>query len=207
MIRRLAFSILLAGALNAAQSNKLIIILLGAPGAGKTTHANTLKKELKLPVISSEQLIRESNDFRRGELKKIRGTALETGEGLDDTILNSLIRQRVMRGDCANGFILDGFPRSGQQAVELKRMAETMGIASTVVIHLKADDETIRKRMLSRGRAYDKPEMIEERIRAYRAEEAGVLAEVDKSKLVEIDGTGPREQTIGLIREAIARFR
>jgi adenylate kinase len=190
-----------------AQGNRLIVVLVGPPGAGKTTHAKMLNKEFKLPVISSEEIIRESNDRRKGELKKLKGTPLEYGEGIDDTLMTSLVRNRIMKGDCANGFILDGFPKSKEQAVEFKKMAADMAIPATVIIHLRADDATIEKRMMARGKNYDKPEIVRERIKAYREEEAAVLGELNKDKVVAIDGTLPEKETSAAIRSAVLKFR
>jgi adenylate kinase len=198
---------LCAMGLLSAQGNRLIVVLVGPPGAGKTTHAKMLNKEFKLPIISSEEIIRESNDRRKGELKKLKGTPLEYGEGMDDTLMTSLVRNRIMKGDCANGFILDGFPKSKEQAVEFKKMAAEMAIPATVIIHLRADDATIEKRMMARGKNYDKPEIVRERIRAYREEEAAVLGEVNKDKLVAIDGTMPEKETGAAIRAAVLKFR
>lgn len=207
MTRRLLALTVLAAAGLSAQGNRMIVVLVGPPGAGKTTHAKMLNKEFKLPIISGEEIIRESNDRRRGELKKLKGTPLEYGEGIDDTLMASLIRNRTMKGDCANGFILDGFPRSQAQAEELKRMAAESGIQATVIIHLKADDETIRKRMLARGKNFDKPEVVDGRIRAYREEEAAVLASLNKDKLVVVDGTLPEKDASASIRAAVQKFR
>lgn len=207
MIRRLILLAILFPLLAPAQGNRLIVVLMGPPGAGKTTHAKALKKELKIPIISGEEVIRDSRDRRRGELKQLKGTPLEYGEGLDDAIIVPLIRQRVQKGDATNGFILDGFPQSASQADALKEMASELGIPATVVILLKADDATIRQRMSARGKNFDTPEVIDSRIKAYHEQEAGVLSRIDKSKLVEIDGTMPEKQTTAAILEAVRKFR
>jgi adenylate kinase len=190
-----------------AQQRKTIVVLVGPPGSGKTTHAKLLKKEFGLPIISGETLIRESRDNRRGELRQLKGTPLEYGEGIDDELMNSLIRQRALKSDCANGFILDGFPRSAAQSQALRAMAAESGVAATVVIHLKADDATIRQRMQARGKSYDDPATVEERIRTYRREEEAVLASIDKSRLVEVDANQPEKQVSAAIRAAVQQYR
>lgn len=207
MTRRLALGWLLATAFVAAQDKRLIVVFVGPPGSGKTTHAKVLNKEFKLPIVSGEEIIRESNDKRKGELKRLKGTPLEYGEGIDDVLMTTLVRNRIMKGDCANGFILDGFPRSKEQAEEFKRMAAEMGIGATVIIHLKADDETVRSRMTTRGKNYDKPEVIQERIRVYREEEKAVLSSLNRDKLVEIDGTRPEKEVSAEVRAAVLKFR
>jgi adenylate kinase len=188
----------------AQQPRKLIIILLGPPGAGKTTHAQVLKREMKLPIISGEELIKSSNDKRIP--KHMKNTIFVTGEVLDDTIMNSLIRQRISRGDCANGFILDGFPRSAGQGEELQAMAREIGLPPAVVIHLQAPDDVVRQRLIARGKGYDKPEIVDARIKAYREEEAAVLAMVSKERLVAVDATRPIKEVDDAIRAAIARL-
>lgn len=207
MTRKLALGLLLAASFVLAQDKRMIVVLVGPPGAGKTTHAKVLNKEFKLPIVSGEEIIRQSNDNRKGELKRLKGTPLEYGEGIDDMLMTTLVRNRVMKGDCANGFILDGFPRSKQQAEEFKRMAAEMSIGATVIIHLKADDATVRNRMSTRGKNFDKPEVIEERIRAYREEEAAVLSSLNRDKLVEIDGTRPEKEVSADVKAAVLKFR
>ena len=121
------------------------IIFLGAPGAGKGTQAEKTSKRLGIPTISTGVIIREAvkNGTEMGlQAKKL----IDQGKLVDDAIVNGIIKERLAKSDCKNGFILDGFPRTVPQAEELDRM----GIEIDRVISLEVSDEEIVKRMSGR---------------------------------------------------------
>ena len=121
------------------------IIFLGAPGAGKGTQAEKTSKRLGIPTISTGVIIREAvkNGTEMGlQAKKL----IEQGKLVDDAIVNGIIKERLAKSDCENGFILDGFPRTVPQAEELDRM----GITIDRVISIEVPDEDIVKRMSGR---------------------------------------------------------
>ena len=121
------------------------LILLGPPGAGKGTQADLLCKEFNIPKISTGDMLREAI-ANQTELGKEVSSILDSGALVSDEIIGSLLEERLSNDDCANGYLLDGVPRTLGQASILERM----GIEFTNVIEIKVDDEVIVNRMSGR---------------------------------------------------------
>ena len=118
------------------------IIFLGAPGAGKGTQAEKASAEFGIPAISTGNIIREAiaNGTEMGtEAKKYTST----GALVPDEIVIGIIKERLAKDDCKNGFILDGFPRTVPQAEALDRM----GVRIDRVVNIEVEDERIIRRM------------------------------------------------------------
>lgn len=131
------------------------IILLGSPGSGKGTQAQFITEKYAIPQISTGDMLRAA--VREGtplglEAKKV----MDAGGLVSDDIILGLIKERIAQDDCANGFLLDGFPRTLAQAEGLRKM----GVEIDHVIEISVDDEEIIKRMSGRrvhpgsGRTY-----------------------------------------------------
>ena len=121
------------------------LILLGAPGAGKGTQAEIICEKLNIPAISTGNIIREA--MKTGtEMGKKAKAFVEAGNLVPDEVVIGIIKERLSENDCANGFILDGFPRTIPQAEAL----DTMGIAIDRVISIEVPDEKIVTRMSGR---------------------------------------------------------
>ncbi|MFA5016603.1 MAG: adenylate kinase, partial [Methylobacter sp.] len=131
------------------------IILLGSPGSGKGTQAQFITEKYAIPQISTGDMLRAA--VREGtplgvEAKKV----MDAGGLVSDDIILGLIKERITQADCANGFLLDGFPRTIAQAEGLNEM----GVSIDTVIEIVVEDEEIVKRMAGRrvhlqsGRTY-----------------------------------------------------
>lgn len=131
------------------------VILLGSPGSGKGTQAQFITEKYAIPQISTGDMLRAA--VREGtplgiEAKKV----MDAGGLVSDDIILGLIKERIAQADCANGFLLDGFPRTIVQAEGL----EQMGVSIDTVIEIVVEDEEIVKRMAGRrvhlasGRTY-----------------------------------------------------
>ena len=121
------------------------IIVLGAPGAGKGTQADIISEKLGIPTISTGAIIRESlkNGTEMGlKAKKF----IEAGNLVPDDVVIGIIKERLAKSDCQNGFILDGFPRTVPQAEAL----DSMGITLDKVVSIEVPDEAIVERMSGR---------------------------------------------------------
>ena len=121
------------------------LILLGAPGAGKGTQAELLIQQLGIPSISTGNMLREAM-ANGSELGKEVKHCMENGLLVSDELVLNLLAQRVAEPDCANGFILDGVPRTLAQAEAL----ESRGIAVDHVVSIEIDDDVITGRMSGR---------------------------------------------------------
>ena len=121
------------------------LILLGAPGAGKGTQAEIISEHLNIPTISTGNIIREA--LKSGTEMGLKAKRyIESGKLVPDDVVIGIVRDRLAQSDCANGFILDGFPRTIPQAEALDRM----GIVLDRVISLEVADETIAQRVSGR---------------------------------------------------------
>ncbi len=131
------------------------VILLGPPGAGKGTQAQFITEQFAIPQISTGDMLRAA--VKAGsELGKQVKTVMETGGLVSDDLIIALVKDRIQKPDCANGFLFDGFPRTIPQAEAL----QAAGVAIDHVLEIAVDDEEIVTRMSGRrvhessGRVY-----------------------------------------------------
>ena len=125
------------------------LILLGPPGAGKGTQAKILVKSRSIPQLSTGDMLRDA--FAAGtEIGKLAKTVIDAGKLVPDEIVNAIVSERLDQPDCADGFILDGFPRTLEQADVLGKMLEEKGKSLDHVIELKVDDEALVERISGR---------------------------------------------------------
>lgn len=121
------------------------IILLGAPGAGKGTQAEKICEHLNIPTISTGNIIREA--LKSGTEMGLKAKSfMDAGQLVPDEVVIGIIKDRLAKDDCQNGFILDGFPRTIPQAEAL----DTMGVVIDKVIDIEVPDERIIGRMSGR---------------------------------------------------------
>ena len=121
------------------------LILLGAPGAGKGTQAEILCKELNIPTISTGNILRAA--IKAGTPTGLKAKSfMDAGQLVPDEVIIGIITERVAEEDCANGYILDGVPRTIAQAEAM----EQAGIVFDAVISIEISDETIMERMSGR---------------------------------------------------------
>ncbi|MGC8843760.1 MAG: adenylate kinase family protein, partial [bacterium] len=104
-----------------------MVILLGAPGAGKGTHAKQLSSILGIPHISTGDIFREEMK-NNSELGKEVKRYVERGELVPDEIVNKIVKKRLSQDDCKKGFILDGYPRTVPQAIALDEIVKELSL-------------------------------------------------------------------------------
>jgi adenylate kinase len=151
----------------------LNILLLGPQGSGKGTQAKRISAEYGIPHVATGDMLRDTiasgTEFGR-KVKPI----LERGDLVPDEVMVSLIRQRLSRDDTAEGFVLDGFPRTMAQAEALDAMLREIGRELTIVFELQLPDEVCIARLLRRarleGRVDDTPEVVRRRLELYHQE-------------------------------------
>lgn len=125
------------------------LILMGAPGAGKGTHAKDIVARFDIPHISTGDILRE--EVAKGtELSTTAKSYMEAGKLLPDDIIIEIIKKRLQEDDCRNGFLFDGFPRTIVQAEMLDEIADI-----EAVIYLKCDDDILLKRLTGRRMTED----------------------------------------------------
>jgi adenylate kinase len=127
----------------------LNIVLMGPPGAGKGTHALWIAKDYGLPHISTGDMFREAMASGSELGNKIK--AIVNGGGLvSDDLTCALVKERLSRKDCENGYLLDGFPRTIAQAEALKAMGPEIGRPVTLVVDITVPDEVLVERIAGR---------------------------------------------------------
>lgn len=209
---------------------KLCLILLGAPGAGKGTQAEIISKKYNIPTISTGNIIREALK-NKTDLGLKAKSYIDSGKLVPDEIIISIIKDRLIESDCENGFILDGMPRTIIQAKTL----DEMGVEINKVISIEVADEKIISRLSGRrvcskcGSSYhiaykppikssicdncngelivrhdDNPEVISERLKVYH-EQTELLKSYYESKglLKIVEGQDIVDETTVLVDRAL----
>jgi len=187
------------------------LIFLGPPGSGKGTQAKLLAERLGVPAISTGDMLRDA--VRRGTPVGRRAQAImEAGELVPDDLVISLVRERIALPDARNGFLLDGFPRTIEQAKALERILEGNAASVDGVINLFVPEGTLVERLLGRaaleGRSDDRRETVAERLRVYR-EKTAPLVEYYRGLglLYDVDGSGSVEEVAGRIDRTLVSPR
>ncbi len=206
------------------------IIFLGAPGAGKGTQADRIADAYGIPTISTGNMIREA--LAKGTEMGLKAKAfIEAGQLVPDAVVIGIIQERLALADCANGFILDGFPRTIPQAEAL----EEMGVTIDKVVDIEVADDIITARMSGRrvcpkcGAPYhidslkpkkdgicdkcgtelqqrkdDKPETVADRLKVYH-EQTEPLKDfyAKRGTLKEVDGLGSVDEITKRVKDAL----
>ncbi|MBN2219288.1 MAG: adenylate kinase [Kosmotogaceae bacterium] len=215
------------------------VILMGPPGAGKGTQAKRIAQIFKIPHISTGDMLREAVAAGTDLGLKVK-EIMDKGLLVPDDLMIDLVRERLSREDTRNGFILDGFPRTVEQAVALDEMLVELGRKIDVALLVNADEEEVVKRISSRrvcpecGKVYnlltirpkveghcdndgveliqrddDMPETVRSRYRVYLEKTEPVIHYYsgDKSRLLEVDGTGEIDVVTAKIVEHLESSR
>ena len=206
------------------------LIFLGAPGAGKGTQAEVISEHLGIPTISTGNIIREA--LKNGTEMGLKAKSyLDEGKLVPDDIVIGIIKERLAKDDCKNGFILDGFPRTVPQAEAL----DQMGIVIDRVVDIEVPDEKIMARLSGRrvcevcGASYhleykpskaegvcdkcggktvlrkdDHPDTVKERLQVYHEQTEPLKGYYEKAgKLVVVVGQEEVKDTTALTIKAV----
>lgn len=182
------------------------LIMLGAPGAGKGTQAAGISKKYNIPHISTGDILREN--IKAGTKLGIEAKEYcDKGNLVPSELVVELMRDRLSKDDTKNGFILDGFPRSLEQANALSAFMEM-----DVVIDIETDFDIILKRLEKRakieGRADDNPETIKNRLDVYTQETQPLINYYSEKQILRsVDGNGDVEDIFQNIVKVLDDYR
>lgn len=179
------------------------IVLLGPPGAGKGTQAEKLAEKLGIPQISTGELFRQNiGDGTKLGLEAKR--YLDAGDLVPAELTNQLVDDRLNHADAANGFILDGYPRSVAQAKALHEMLERRGTDIDAVVEFRVSEDELFERLKARGRADDTEDVIRNRMNVYRDETAPLL-EYYSGQLKTVDAVGSVDEVFARALHALGK--
>ena len=179
------------------------IVLLGPPGAGKGTQAEKIAEKLEIPQISTGELFRRNigNGTPLGlEAKRY----LDAGDLVPSELTNQLVDDRLNDPDTANGFILDGYPRSVDQAKALHEMLERRGTDIDAVVEFRVSQDELLERLKGRGRADDTDEVILNRMKVYR-DETAPLMEYYRYQLKTVEAVGTVDEVFARALQALGK--
>ena len=171
------------------------LLLIGAPGAGKGTQAVRLAEHFGVTHISSGDLLR-SHIARETSIGRTVQEYVARGDLVPDAIVMDMLRKPVVAASGSGGYVLDGFPRTVEQAEAAYLAARELGVAVQVAAHLDVDEQELVRRLLARGRgAEDTAEVIEHRIRVYLERTRPLLDYyAQREKLVTVNGARPMDE-------------
>ncbi|OBH44718.1 adenylate kinase [Mycobacterium mantenii] len=179
------------------------VVLLGPPGAGKGTQAEKLSEKLGIPHISTGELFRSNieNGTKLGlEAKRY----LDAGDLVPSELTNQLVDDRLSDPDAAKGFILDGFPRSAEQAKALHDMLGRRGTDIDAVLEFRVSEDELLQRLKGRGRADDTEDVILNRMKVYRDETAPLL-DYYSHELKTVDAIGTMDEVFARALQALGK--
>jgi adenylate kinase len=184
------------------------LVFIGPPGAGKGTQAERVVRDYRLAHLSTGDMLRAAVAERTPVGRKAE-QYMAAGQLVPDDLIMTLIGQRLAQPDCQQGYLLDGFPRTMAQAESLDRMLARQGAPLDGVLELQVPEEELFRRLAGRGRADDKPEVIRQRLVAYREQTEPLLAYYRQAGLLRgVDGQGGVDeifQRIEAVLDPIAR--
>ena len=184
------------------------LLLMGPPGAGKGTQAAVIAERFAVPAISTGDIFR-ANVAQQTALGTAAQSYMDAGEYVPDEITNAMVADRLAGGDCADGFLLDGYPRTPQQVVELDEILALAGVGLDAVVLLEADPDELVSRLLARsqeqGRVDDTETVIRRRLEVYAAETGPLAAGyAERDLLATVDGLGPIDEVTERVLTALA---
>ena len=194
-----------------------VVILLGPPGAGKGTQASRIAERLDIPAISTGDIFR-ANMAEGTEIGKQAQAYMDRGEFVPDSVTNAMVKARLAAPDTANGFLLDGYPRSVEQAHVLRDMLLDLGKSIDVVLEIQVDEDEVVERMLKRAqeqhRTDDTEPVMRHRLEVYHQQTeprprrpAWVAVRVRRVRPLAVAPRAPRPVTRLLPASRVARCR
>lgn len=183
------------------------VVLMGPPGAGKGTHSDLLAEKLGVPVISTGDIFR-AQVAAATELGRQAQDYLNAGEYVPDEVTNAMVRERLAADDCQPGFLLDGYPRTLDQAAVLDDLLTAQGRDLVAVVVLRVESEHLVRRLLRRAeiehRSDDTEEVIRRRLQVYADQTVPLISLYGGRELLhEVDGNGDidevREQVLQVV--------
>lgn len=182
------------------------IVFIGPPGAGKGTQAQRLVENYRMAHLSTGDMLRAARDAKT-EIGLKADQYMSAGELVPDEVIVDIIAGRLGEPDCQEGYLLDGFPRTIAQAEALDAMLDRRRTPLDVVLELQVPEEELFRRLAGRGRADDTPQVIRQRLLAYRRQTQPLLDYYGQRGLLRsIDGLGTVDEVFELAEAVLDSF-
>ena len=184
------------------------VVLVGPPGSGKGTQAGRMVERFGGAHIATGDILR-SNAERGTELGRTASRYMDRGDLVPDEVMIGMVLERVGEGDCADGFVLDGYPRTVPQAEALDERLDELGCSLDAVVSLEIDEDELRDRLARRAEEQDRVEdedegAIHRRMDLFNRETGPLLAYYDrKGLLVRVDAAGEVDEVAERIAGAL----
>ncbi len=182
----------------------LRLVILGRQGSGKGTQCARLVEHYGCPHVSTGDMLRAARE-NGSELGRKAGEIMDRGDLVPDDVMHGIVTERLQQPDVAeHGVLLDGYPRTPDQADELERVLEALGTPLDVAINLDVPVAEVTERMLARGREDDTPEAIGRRLDHYEALTAPLIEWFGERNLLHVvDGLGAEDEVFARVRAVI----
>ena len=183
------------------------LLIVGPPGSGKGTQAARITDQLGVVAISTGDIFR-ANVKEMTPLGVEAKKYMDSGDYVPDSVTNAMVRDRLAQEDVADGFLLDGYPRTVAQVAELDDILSSNGQSLDAVVLLTADEDELVARLLNRaqteGRADDTEDVIRHRLNVYTEQTQDVVAAYrDRGLVREVDGLGELDEVTGRIMSVL----
>jgi adenylate kinase len=170
------------------------LVLMGPPGAGKSTQAKVLAERLGVPAISTGDIFR-AQVAGRTELGREAQRYLDAGEYVPDRVTNAMVGERLRADDARSGFVLDGYPRTLEQVEVLDALLSEVGGGLDAAVVLEADPDELVQRLLHRAelehRTDDTEEVVRRRLKVYTEQTVPVIEVYrERGLVIPVDATG-----------------
>ncbi|WP_264308992.1 adenylate kinase [[Leptolyngbya] sp. PCC 7376] len=163
------------------------LVLLGGPGAGKSTQSRFLCEKFQLQRVSVGDILRQAIADQT-DLGKQAESYVNQGKLIPDPLIIEFMRDRLTRPDMVNGWVLEGYPRTAFQAEELDFLLDDLSQTLNKAIYFKVDEQVLSERSQARGLTDDTPEAIRERLKAFRESTEPILDYYSpRQKLLTVD--------------------
>jgi adenylate kinase len=184
------------------------MLLIGAPGAGKGTQAELIAERFGITHISSGDLLRKHVNEGTA-IGRVAKEYLSRGDLVPDAVVMDMLRKPVVAASESGGYVLDGFPRTVDQAKAAYQTASSLGVAVEVAVFLEVQPAELTRRLLARGRGQDdRPEVIEHRLAVFEAKTRPMLDYyAQREELITVNGARPVPEVAWSITVQLQQLR
>jgi adenylate kinase len=187
----------------------MFIVLIGPPGAGKGTQSQRIVQYLRVPHLSTGEMLREAIAQRTPTGRQAE-PYISRGDLVPDPVVMEIVGERLRQPDCADGALFDGYPRTEPQAQSLSDLLQQRGKHLDLAVEIAADDEELLRRIVGRARSAsrprtdDTPEKFANRLRRFHEETSPLRQYYEDLGLLErVDGMGSPEEVWLLVKQVI----